>query len=65
MKLFTKILALFQAPTPEPVVPSSYTDDEFLNVVMELARQRTQAEQAARETTQAPPTTPTHFPNAA
>jgi len=47
MEFLRKILALF-APPPEPVAPSPlYSDDEFLEVVARLARQRTLAEQAA------------------
>ena len=47
MEFLRKIFALF-APQPEPVVPSPlYADDEFLEVVARLARQRTLAEQAA------------------
>ncbi|GAB3637339.1 hypothetical protein GCM10027422_29290 [Hymenobacter arcticus] len=48
MKLFAKIVALFSTPPAPPVVPALYSDAEFLEAVMQQARQKTSAEQAAR-----------------
>jgi hypothetical protein len=49
MKLLEKLLALFRAK-PAPTAPSPlYSDAEFLDVMMELARKRTRQEQAARD----------------
>jgi hypothetical protein len=56
MKLFSKIMARFQAP-PVPVIAPPDSDAEFLDVVMRQARERTRAEEAARKAiaTKAPP----------
>lgn len=63
MKLFRNILARWQAP-PAPVPTPLYTDAEFLEVVMQQARERTRAEAAARQNPVAK-TPPGHLPAAA
>jgi hypothetical protein len=47
MKLFRNLLARWQAP-PEPLPASPYSDAEFLEVMMQQARERTRAEAATR-----------------
>lgn len=56
MKLFRNLLARFQAP-PQPVTTAAYSDAEFLGVMMQQARERTRAEEAARKAaaTKTPP----------
>jgi hypothetical protein len=56
MNLFRNFLMRFQAP-PVPVNTSPYADAEFLEVVMQQARERTRAEEAARKmaTSKTPP----------
>jgi hypothetical protein len=62
MKLFRNILTRLQPP-PVPDAAPSYEDAEFLEAVMRQARERSQAEEAAR---QAATKTPTgHLPAAA
>jgi hypothetical protein len=58
MGLFQKMLAFFR-PKAEPAALSSaeYSDEEFLNFVMEQARKRSQAEQVMHAAT-LPATTP-------
>jgi hypothetical protein len=48
MNFLTKLFGLFRAQPTPPVVEPLYSDAEFLGVVMELARQKTRDEQAAR-----------------
>jgi hypothetical protein len=65
MKLFQKIRGLFQPKSePLPVASTDYSDEDFLNVVMEQARRRTQAEQVRRAATTLHTGTPA-FPKAA
>ncbi|RZK31827.1 MAG: hypothetical protein EOO61_17545 [Hymenobacter sp.] len=52
MKLFQKLLTLLKAKQePAVAIPSDYSDEEFLSVVMDQARKRTQADQAAQAAT--------------
>ena len=49
MKLFQKLRAFFQPKSaPVPAIATVYSDEEFLNVVMEQARRRPPAGQAGR-----------------
>ncbi|MDO7887934.1 hypothetical protein [Hymenobacter cheonanensis] len=65
MKLFQQLRALFR-PQNEPIVaaPTGYSDEDFLSVMMEQARKRTQAEQAGRDAA-AKPVMPGSLPTAA
>lgn len=66
MKLFQQLFALFR-PKNEPTVvaPTGYSDEDFLSVMMEQARLRTQAEQAGREAAAPKPELPSSLPTAA
>jgi hypothetical protein len=50
MKLLQRLFALFRPKNePSAVGPATYSDEEFLRVMMEQARKRTSAERVARE----------------
>ncbi|RZL14063.1 MAG: hypothetical protein EOO62_06470 [Hymenobacter sp.] len=54
MKLFAKIAALFSTPPAPVVTPPLYPDAEFLEAVMQHARQKNQAQDAQAARTSSP-----------